>query len=417
MSSDYEPCAGYQQEQPKQPMPPGSDHTMENVSASVPRQPISVCHVVSGHVWAGAQVQVATLLKALAARSDLKLQSIVLQEGRLAQELRECGVQVQVVPQYNAPLSRVLSQSAKFLAGQPVQIIHAHGYKESVSAALLAKRCGIPVQVRTFHGARTPFSGLKLKHRAALFLDRLTTKYFVDHNVIVSGGLAESMSRELDPAKVSVIQNGIDVGTISSALSVREAKQRLHIPEDALVVGAAARLEEVKRLDLFLAAAARISRELPGTQFVIAGAGSQEKHLRQLVRNSSLERSVHFLGHRDDVYDVLRAMDLLLITSDQEGIPMALLEAMALEVPVVSRAVGGIPEVIEDGHSGILLPSGDPDALAQACVLALQNDQLRRRLGQAASRVVGSRFSAQANAEQIFRLYCDLVVRVPANHR
>jgi glycosyltransferase involved in cell wall biosynthesis len=93
---------------------------------------------------------------------------------------------------------------------------------------------------------------------------------------------------------------------------------------------------------------------------------------------------------------------------------MVLLEALALEIPVVSRAVGGIPEVIEDGHSGILLRRGDPDALAQACVLALQNDQLRRRLGQAASRVVDSRFSAHANAQRIFRLYCDLVDRVPA---
>ena len=83
------------------------------------------------------------------------------------------------------------------------------------------------------------------------------------------------MGRELDPAKVSVIRNGIDVRTISSTLSVREAKQRLHLPEGALVVGAAARLEEVKRLDLFLDAATRISRDLPDTQFVIAGAAAR----------------------------------------------------------------------------------------------------------------------------------------------
>ena len=148
--------------------------------------------------------------------------------------------------------------------------------------------------------------------------------------------------------------------TISSSLSVREAKQRLHIPEDALVVRRRS-AGGSERLDLFVDAATRNSRELPGTQFVIAGAGSQEQSLRQLVRNRGLERSVHFLGHRDDVYDVLRAMDLLLITSDQEGIPMALLEAMALEIPcVISRAVGGIPEVIEAATAAFCFPAEIP---------------------------------------------------------
>jgi glycosyltransferase involved in cell wall biosynthesis len=108
---------------------------------------------------------------------------------------------------------------------------------------------------------------------------------------------------------------------------------------------------------------------------------------------------------------VLRALDLLLITSDQEGLPMVLLEAMALEVPIISRAVGGIPEAIEDGQSGILVPTGEPRALAQACLLALRNPDLRRRLALAAAAVVSSRFSAQENAQQIVRVYRGLAGR------
>jgi L-malate glycosyltransferase len=415
MSICPKPEAHSEPEQMPAQKEPGFDPATANIGTRVSQEPISVCHVISGHVWAGAQVQVRTLLKALSGHSDLKLHSIVLEEGRLAQELRECGTRVKVIPQYGASLPRLLFHSAKFLKNQSVQIIHAHGYKESVLASLLASWCKIPVQVRTFHGARTPFSGLKLRHRAALFLDRLTTKHFVDRNIIVSAGLAASMGQELDPAKVSIIQNGIEVATISSALSVREAKQRLQIPGNAFVVGASARLEEVKRLDLFHAATTHIARELPGTRFVLAGTGSQEKHLKEMFRKSGLEQSVQFLGHRNDIYDVLRAMDLLLITSDQEGIPMALLEAMALRVPVVSRAVGGIPEVMEDGYSGILVPTSEPLALAQACLLALRNEELRRRLADAAAQVVSSRFTAQANAEQIFRLYRDLAGRVRTN--
>src|SRR5438874_11668038 len=222
------------------PIRPSLDYSRVKIGSAIRQEAISVCHVISGHVWAGAQVQVATLLRALSTCSDLKLHSIVLEDGRLAQELRDCGVRVKSVPQYGASLVRILPQLAKFLGDQPVHIIHAHGYKENILAVILSKWCGIPVQVRTFHGARTPFSGFQPRHRAALFLDRLTTKYFVDHNVIVINGLSSSMIQEFDRAKVSVIHNGIDVQTIYSTFSVTEAKRRLQIPENALVIGAAA---------------------------------------------------------------------------------------------------------------------------------------------------------------------------------
>ncbi len=388
---------------------------MVDAGSAVPLPPLSICHVITGQMWAGAQVQVATLLKSLVSISGLTLHSIVFEEGRLAQELRGCGVRVKVIPLRQAgSLPRILSQSREFLAGQQIQIIHAHGYKENIVASALAKWCRIPVQVRTFHGARTPFTGFKPKHRAALFLDQLVTRSFVDHNIVVSGNLAESLMAKLDPAKISVIPNGINVEHIASKLSVAEAKRRLQIPGEALVIGAVARLEEVKRLDLFHAAAAHIAGELPEARFIIAGTGSQEGRLKDLFRKSGLQDRVYFLGHRDDACNVLRALDLMLITSDQEGLPMVLLEAMALGVPVVSRAIGGIPEAIEDGQSGILVPSGDPQALAQACLLALRNPDLRRRLALGAARVVSSRFSAQRNAEQVVRLYRELAGRALA---
>jgi glycosyltransferase involved in cell wall biosynthesis len=401
-------------------MPPqeqlGVFDSTEQDGAGIPHTPLSVCHVITGQLWAGAQAQVATLLKSLSSVSGLKLHSIVLEEGRLARELRGSGVRVKVIPQRHAgSLPRILSRSREFLAGQQVQIIHAHGYKENIVASVLATWCHILVHVRTYHGALAPFTGFKPRHRAALFLDRLIARRYVDHNIIVSDNLATTLQRELDPTKISVIPNGISVDHIASKLSVVEAKERLQIPGNALVIGAVARLEEVKRLDLFHHAATHIARELPDTRFVIAGTGSQEGYLKDLFGKSGLENRVHFVGHRDDAYDVLRALDLLLITSDQEGLPMVLLESMALKVPVVSRAVGGIPEAIEDGQSGILVPSGDPRALAQACLLALRNPDLRRRLALGAANVVSTRFPAQGNAEQIVRVYRRLIGRAQAN--
>ncbi len=392
--------------------PSGSEDSIVDVGPGAPHSPLSVCHVITGQVWAGAQVQVATLLKSLASTSGLRLHAIVLEEGRLAQELRDSGVRVKVIAKEQAgSLRHIVSQGAEFLAGERVGIIHAHGYKENIVASALAKWCRIPVQVRTFHGARTPFTGFKPKHRTALFLDQFMTRRLVSRSIIVSDNLAESLKADLDSARTSVVRNGINVDHIASAFSVEEAKERLNIPRNASVIGAVARLEEVKRLDIFHEAATHISRELPETRFVLAGTGSQEGYLKDLFRKSGLEDKVHFLGHRDDAYDVLRALDILLITSDQEGLPMVLLEAMALEVPIVSRAIGGIPEAIEDGQSGILVPTGDPKALANVCMLALRNPDFRRRLALAALTVVSTRFSANANAEQVIRIYCELAGR------
>ena len=150
-------------------------------------------------------------------------------------ELRNSGVRVKVIAREHAgSLVRIVSQSADFLSGQNVQIIHCHGYKESIVASVLSKWCHIPVQVRTFHGSRTPFTGFKPKHRVALFLDRLTTRHCVDHSITVSSHLANELKPEVGD-KISIIKNGVDVNHIVSGLSVEEAKRRLQIPEDALV--------------------------------------------------------------------------------------------------------------------------------------------------------------------------------------
>ena len=112
-----------------------------------------------------------------------------------------------------------------------------------------------------------------------------------------------------------------------------------------------------------------------------------------------------FLGHRDDIYDVLRALEVFVLCSDHEGLPMVLLEALHLGVPAVGRRVGGLPEVIQDGVNGILLSSDEPAELAEACLRLLEDEGLRHRLAVAAPRVVAEKFSAESNAAQVAALY------------
>jgi glycosyltransferase involved in cell wall biosynthesis len=161
----------------------------------------------------------------------------------------------------------------------------------------------------------------------------------------------------------------------------------------------------VKRMDLFLAAAEHIAQALPEARFVIVGEGQERSRLQHRADQSKVSERVYFLGHRDDIYDVLRAFDVFLMCSDHEGLPMALLEALHLGVPVVARGIGGVREVMEHGVNGLLVDSDQAPALAEACLRVLQEDGLRSRLADAGRRTVNERFNVAMTAARVAELY------------
>jgi L-malate glycosyltransferase len=376
---------------------------------SVKDRRISICHVSEGGAWAGAEVQVATLLRALSKCPEIDLHAIVLHEGRLAHELRSFGVAVQVVSEQHKSFPRVISECSVFVKSRNIQILHSHNYKENLIALSLSHLCNVPHLVRTQHGHPEPYSIIRnMKHWCVLIADRLAAKYSAAQIVSVSSDLGEYWKKHANPQNVTVLRNAVDFERVSSSFSPAEAKRRLGIPGDSFVVGIAARLECIKRHDLFLATAKYLAERIPKSNFVIAGGGRQQGSLQRLIVESDLQERAALLGERNDVYDVLRAMDILLICSDHEGIPMVMLEAMVLRVPVVARKVGGIPEVIQDGISGILVPSDSPEDLGQACLAIFTNPRLRESLTQVAYDEIHRRYSPEKHARTIVELYQSL---------
>jgi L-malate glycosyltransferase len=367
---------------------------------------LGVCHIASGDRWAGAEVQISTLLKELRQRCGLRICGIFLNEGRLAEEARRAGIDVCVLDEARQSFFQILFGAARFLAGRDVQVLHSHRYKENLLAALLARRCSVPVHVSSRHGAPEPFKGWRgLKQHAVEALDCEVAAHATDRIIAVSDELRMRLIRNLPANKVVTIHNGIDQNTVFSRLSAREAKEWLGIPPECTVVGSAGRLDPIKRLDLFLAAAKQISSELPNTRFVVAGDGTDAQHLRDLAVSLGLSQKVRFVGHRDDIYDVIRAMDIVVFCSDHEGLPMALLETLYLGVPVVARLVGGIGEVIQDGTNGILVSSSAPSVLAAACLKLLYNDAERKALAGAGAAIVAKEFTAAHTAACVAQLY------------
>lgn len=373
---------------------------------------LSVCHVASGDRWAGAEVQIATLLKFLAREERLQLSAILLNRGRLAEAIESYGIPVTVIPEEEHNFFGIARRASGFLRERKVQILHSHRYKENLLAVLLARRCHVPHIVRTQHGLPEPLRGLRaFKQGFIQTLDRFLARHATDRVISVSSEMTRHLTRRLNPPKVVTIPNGIDLEGVHSALTQEEAKERLGIEPSCPVVGTVGRLEPVKRLDIFLRAAAALAAQCPDARFVIAGEGREEARLKALAGELGIESQVLFLGHRDDIYDVLRAFDILVLSSDREGLPMVLLEALCLGVVVVARGVGGIPEVIQNGVNGILVDSSDPRSLAEACVQVFADRARSQCLAEAGIKSVTDGYGAARAADQLTRLYFSLCER------
>jgi glycosyltransferase involved in cell wall biosynthesis len=183
------------------------------------------------------------------------------------------------------------------------------------------------------------------------------------------------------------------------------------------VVAVVGRLSPEKGQEYFLEAMTVVATAIPGVAALIVGEGQEEERLRARTDALGLGGVVRFVGYRRDMDTVYPAVDLLVLPSLSEGLPMVALEAMARGIPVVATRVGGVPEVVEDGHSGMLVPSADPRALARAVITLLLDPVRRRVMGGAGRERVARGFSIRARAERVLSLYEDVTSLVPVGAR
>jgi glycosyltransferase involved in cell wall biosynthesis len=206
-----------------------------------------------------------------------------------------------------------------------------------------------------------------------------------DAHLAVSEAVRASLPRRLRE-RTEVVLHGIDVEAVRKQRDSREeVRKELGVPADAVVVGTVANLRAIKGNAELFAAARRVLDAEPEVRFVTVGQGPQEEELRQLHDELGLGDGLLMLGHRTDAVRVMGSCDLFCLASHREGLPVALMEAMVLGLPVVATRVGGIPEVVEDGVEGSLVPPRDPAALADAVLDLVHDGDRRVRMGEAAA--------------------------------
>ena len=363
---------------------------------------MKVAHVLSSlHVGGGERLT----LDLASAEAELGHRIVIVSleqppDGRLAGAFAERGIEVERVAKRPGFDATLVFRLASLLRRRRVDVAHLHNRLALIYGAAAGRLAGAAV-VATRHGpgAGTPKGRWMLRGA-----NRLLHAYVAVSPEI---GLLERERGHCPPEKISVIENGIDLAQFENPGERRlGARKALGIPADAWVAGSLGRFAVEKDYPLLVRAAAPLLG--PGSRLVIVGDGAEMPAVKAEVAARAVAPFVCLPGMRDDVPDLLAALDVFVLSSRMEGLPLVALEAMASGLPVVATAVGGLPKLIADGETGFLVPSGDEAALRDR-LAALRNDP-------ATARAVGERGRVRArrdySRDRMVQRYLDLYRRL-----
>ena len=300
----------------------------------------------------------------------------------------------------------LLLRMCQLILREKPDIVHTHLFKSDLHGRLAARLCGVPVVISTSHNNDVWARRFPLGSFYG-FTAKLTDKV-----IAVSNEVREYQIQYtgISPHKIIVIDNGVNVQRFAdqedAGLSLRHEFQ---ISVGTPLIGIIGRLQPQKDHENFLKAAVQIRSKLPDARFLVVGDGPLREELMAQAQTLGLGSSVIFCGIRQDIPAVMAAIDLLVISSKWEGLPVTLLEGMAACRPVVSTAVGGVPNVVADGQAALLVPPEDSLALANACLRILQDPALAQSLAQAGYERVKNQFSLDAMIGKTLNLYEELL--------
>jgi len=284
-----------------------------------------------------------------------------------------------------------------FISERELDILHTHGYKADLYGYRAAKGRRARL-VATAHG----WPGKSPILRMYALLDRVMLRWF-DHICAVSSEVADTLRRFYVPKEIiTVVENGIDIGQFSGGRPI--LREELGLRENPLI-GFVGRLAPEKGLQYLLHAAAGMLNTLPAAKVILAGDGPKRSSLEKLAQQLGIEKSVIFLGRRSDLASIYASLDVFVLPSLSEGMPLAVMEAMAAKRPVIATRVGAIPKMVKDQQTGLLVDAGDITGLQSAISLLLDRRDLCRILGQSGHEVAKALFSSDSMAKNYIGIY------------
>lgn len=298
-----------------------------------------------------------------------------------------------------------------FVKGKEFDIVHTHSSKAGILGRWAAKLAGVKMIVHTPHGHIFYGYFNWFKTKIFIYLEKITSLITDRIITLTQRGKEEHVKyRIAKPSKFVPIYSGIEIEKFTNPqIDIIREKERLNIPLDVPVIGTVTRLEPVKGNQYFIASLPHIIKIFPALKIFIVGDGKEKAKLECYVKELGLLENVIFMGLSKDIRGILSTFDIFVLSSLNEGMGRCLLEAQALGVPVVATKVGGTPDIVRDGVTGILVPPRNPEALAEAIIKLLKDKFLRENMSKESKGWVDKKFSVEAMVEKISDLYRELI--------
>jgi glycosyltransferase involved in cell wall biosynthesis len=317
---------------------------------------------------------------------------------------------------YNLQALKEQLRFARDIKRNRIQIVHTYGFYPNVFAVSAARLAGIPVIVASIRDSGDVWT--PMQRRVQKFMCRLADCIVVNAEAVRQRLIEDGYPQE----KVTVIPNGVHLSRFARNGNSSRLRNDLRLPPHAPLVAVLSRLDRVKGLEYFLEATTIVCRRFPEARFLIVGDDQAvdrpyKRELEGYAVRLGLGERVVFTGFRLDVPEVLSEITVSVLPSLSEGLSNVLLESMAAGVPVVATRVGGNPEVVEEGVTGLLVPPRDPQALASAMCRLLENPELASRFGRAGRQRVTEHFSIERMVQETERLYLRLLRRASDEKR
>jgi len=332
--------------------------------------------------------------------------------GPLLEEVTSKGIPVSEYKTknlYNVGAMRARLRFARTIRQQAIEVVHSYGFYSNVFAIPAARFARAPVVIASIRdcGETLTATQNRVQKMFCCMADCILTN--------AEGVRTWLLDHGYPAGKIQVIRNGIARSSFAGGRPADKLRRELGLAADTPLVAVLSRLNPMKGIEYFLDAAVAVSRRFPSVRFLIIGGasynggGSYKAGIEKHAAGLGLDSRVIFTGFRTDVREILPEINISVLPSLSEGLSNSLLESMAAGVPTIATRVGGTPEAVEDGTTGLLVPPRDPGALAQAMMLLLENQELARSFGEAGHRRVNTLFSIEKMVHQTESLYLSLL--------
>lgn len=364
---------------------------------------VTILHMIETSGPGGAENMMIRLIDNL---DKEKFHSIVclLKDGWLNKTLQRQGVETVIIPQTRSFDYTWIKSALKCLADKKIDLMHSHEFAMNTYSSMLSVIKGIPC-VSTVHGKNYYWEKFQRK-LAYRFVSRVSSMVPVSDDI--RNFLVSKVG--IHKKRLTVIPNGIDFNLYQNNEEKRFSfRKTLGISQDATLIGAVGNLYPVKGHTYLIQALAKIKQTHANIQLVIAGRGNELSSLQDDAKQYEVIDNVHFLGFREDIPEILNAIDMFVMPSLSEGMPLSILEAMAAERPVIASRVGGIPEVIVDSQTGYLSEAKSPVDLASKISKCIDDKDATSRIIKKAKEKVIMDFSMQAMMNGYLQMYDKLL--------